>query len=252
VSTQLNLKNHGEGNQTMREMGPDEEKEFVVKNLRRWISAELEGLPRDSTILDVGCGDASVSRFLTGFSPDVTALHSSASQATQNAKLYPQISFVQHDMSDPIPFVDGSFNVIWCSGILENVPNPGFALREMYRILAPGGRLLVTVPYNSRIRDVFTPLLSWNQGSCAADAQLHFFTKHSLEKIASSAGFISLHLKTCSMYNRLHDLLIPTNILLTGEKSQFAPFTVTFDQSRRDQYHDRILRAVPSPAIAHA
>jgi SAM-dependent methyltransferase len=250
VNTKQKLENYCESYQARREADVDEEEVHVVKNFRRWIYAELKDLSRGSSILDVACGDASFTRLLSRFSADVTALHSSAGLMAQHARAHPEITFLQHDLCDPIPFLDGSFNVIWCSGILEHVPNPGFVLREMYRGLAPGGRLLVTVPSNSRLRDILITLFKLTPHFIPADSCLHFFTKNSLEKIASNAGFTSLRLKTCSMYNPLYDLFIPTSILLKAEKSPFAPHTVTFSRYRPEQPQARMPQPMPAEATA--
>jgi len=251
VNNEQKLENYYESYQAKRALEAYEQEEHVVKNFRRWIYAELKDLPRGSSILDVACGDASFTRLLSKFSADVTALHSCASLTAQHVRSYPEITFLQHDPCDPIPFLDGSFNVIWCSGVLEHVPNPGFVLREMFRGLAPGGRLLVTVPYNSRLRDLLTTMFRWNQQFIPAESCLHFFTKKTLEKTARNAGFTSLRLKTCSLYNPLHDLFIPTSILLKAEKSPLAPPTVTFSRYRPEKPQARMPRPVAAEATVH-
>jgi SAM-dependent methyltransferase len=249
VNNEQELENHCDGHWAKREVPPGENENYV-KNFHRWVYAELKGLRRDSSILDVACGDASFTRLLTRFSADVTALHGSASQVAQYSRFYPDIVFVQHDLCDPLPFLDGSFNVIWCSGILEHVPNPGFVLREMYRALAPGGQLLITVPYNSRLRDVLAVMFKWNQKFIPAESHLHCFTKNSVRKIARNAGFTSMRLKTCSTYSPLHDLFIPTSILLKAEKSPLAPPTVTFSRYRPEQPQAIMLQPMPAEATA--
>jgi SAM-dependent methyltransferase len=40
-----------------------------------------------------------------------------------------------------------SFDAIICTQVLEHVPNPFDAIDELYRILRPGGNLLITVPF---------------------------------------------------------------------------------------------------------
>ncbi len=50
-----------------------------------------------------------------------------------------------------IPVGDGSFDAILCTEVLEHVPYPIEALKEMGRILSPGGRLLLSVPLGSGI-----------------------------------------------------------------------------------------------------
>ena len=52
------------------------------------------------------------------------------------------IEFVEAD-AEQLPFADNSFNCITIAFGLRNVTNQGRALESMYRVLKPGGRLLV-------------------------------------------------------------------------------------------------------------
>jgi SAM-dependent methyltransferase len=52
---------------------------------------------------------------------------------------------VKADITD-LPFPDDSFDVILCSHVLEHVVEDGKAMRELYRVLRPGGWALVLVP----------------------------------------------------------------------------------------------------------
>lgn len=49
------------------------------------------------------------------------------------------------DVTD-IPCPDGSFDVVICSHVLEHVMDDRTAMRELYRVLKPGGRAIVNVP----------------------------------------------------------------------------------------------------------
>lgn len=55
------------------------------------------------------------------------------------------------DIEDMHAFADKSFDYIICSHVLEHVNNPDIALREMLRVLKPGGRAIIMAPINPNI-----------------------------------------------------------------------------------------------------
>lgn len=52
-----------------------------------------------------------------------------------------------HDLSQPLPFADASFDTIVLSDVLEHVPKPDLLWREMTRVLAPRGKVIMNVPF---------------------------------------------------------------------------------------------------------
>jgi len=68
----------------------------------------------------------------------------------------PQIRYVTADKFDPevdlvrdltdLGLPDGSFDRVICSHVLEHVPDDRTAMRELHRVLRPGGRALIMVP----------------------------------------------------------------------------------------------------------
>jgi len=194
-----------------------------AENFRRWIHAELATLPKDSPILEVGCGDGSFTKVLGEHSSAVTAIDISADQIELNARAYPQINFLQHDVAEEFPFEEGTFDVIWCSEVLEHLFDPGFALREMYRVMAPNGRLLVTVPYHGRFKNVLIALFRWDEHFVPSNPHIRFFTRNSLAQIVSHASFQQIQTRTCGMNRPLRDLFVATNILLKARKPTTRP-----------------------------
>jgi SAM-dependent methyltransferase len=194
------------------------ENQGYAVNFRNWMHTELQALPAGSRILEVGCGDASFTRHLAEYSANVTALDISESQVRRNAAAYPAITFLQHDVSDPLPFENGEFDVIWCSEVLEHLFDPAFALREMHRVMARGGRLLVTVPYHGLFKNVLIALFKWDRHFTPSNPHLRFFTRNTLERIAREAGFAGVRTETCGMGRPLRDKFIATNILLSASR----------------------------------
>jgi SAM-dependent methyltransferase len=189
-----------------------------ASNFRNWMHRELHDLVRDATILEVGCGDGAFTKSLAEYSSQVTAIDLSSHQVAQNARAYPEIQFLQHDVAQPLPFEDGSYDVIWCSEVLEHLFDPGFALREMHRVLVPGGRLLVTVPYHGVLKNVLIALFRWEEHYAPDHPHIRFFSRRTLGSLAASSGFREIETRTCGMNELLRDVVVPTNILLKARK----------------------------------
>lgn len=54
-----------------------------------------------------------------------------------------------------IAFPDNSFDTIFCSHVLEHVPDDAAALCELYRVLKPGGWALLNIPYSDKLATTF-------------------------------------------------------------------------------------------------
>ncbi|MEW6739063.1 MAG: class I SAM-dependent methyltransferase [Nitrospirota bacterium] len=58
----------------------------------------------------------------------------------------PKVHFIQHDVINPLPFPDEYFaNVFSIEGV-EHFENPFIFIKELCRVLKPGGRLILTTP----------------------------------------------------------------------------------------------------------
>jgi SAM-dependent methyltransferase len=56
--------------------------------------------------------------------------------------------------SHRLPFRDSSFDFVLCTEVLEHVPDPGEAWREIGRVLRPGGVTIVTTPFIYRFHEM--------------------------------------------------------------------------------------------------
>jgi SAM-dependent methyltransferase len=98
-------------------------------------------------ILDAGCGNGRYSKFLlrqadndavlTTFDLSLRML-----QRAQARLRSPRISYVTADLTR-LPYADAVFDAIVCGWVLEHLPDPRPGLRELARVLAPSGRLLL-------------------------------------------------------------------------------------------------------------
>lgn len=123
-------------------------------------------LPTGKWILDLGCGEGTECAILTE-KTDALVIGIDYS-ARINRQLVERCPFVYGDAT-ALPFKDGAFDGIYSYHVLEHIPDPGKALRELHRILKPEGYLFIGTPNKSRIIAYLdargTPLhkrLRWN------------------------------------------------------------------------------------------
>jgi SAM-dependent methyltransferase len=101
------------------------------------------GLPADARILDAGCGSGRNMVELAAFG-SVTGVE--LSPVSVEAARERAIGDVVMGSVGELPFADDSFDFAVCLDVIEHLPDDRGALRELRRVIAPGGALLVTVP----------------------------------------------------------------------------------------------------------
>ncbi len=96
-------------------------------------------------LLDVGCGEGYLSYFIEKENTEFHGVEISPNRVKKCAGL----GYQMHDVdisTSPLPFEDGFFDVVVGSHVLEHLPDPGFSIREMFRVVRKDGILIVAVP----------------------------------------------------------------------------------------------------------
>lgn len=105
--------------------------------------------------LDAGCGKGRFTYFAAPLVDSVVALDGSAavSAAAENLESFDNCVVVKADITQ-MPLAQGSFDVIWCLGVLHHLVDPQRGFNELVRRLAPQGLLLIYVYSRSSGRGV--------------------------------------------------------------------------------------------------
>jgi 2-polyprenyl-3-methyl-5-hydroxy-6-metoxy-1,4-benzoquinol methylase len=136
-------------------------------------------------VLDLGCG---AGRFLAalreaGAEPVGVEIAEAALERARTNVPDADVRLLEPDGT--IPAAHGEFDLVWCSEVLEHIPDVGAALFEVRRALKPGGRLLATVPHVRRAR----ALLRFEQEFDPLGQHVRFFTRRSLARTLVATGF---------------------------------------------------------------
>jgi malonyl-CoA O-methyltransferase len=90
-------------------------------------------------VLELGCGTGLNTEWLAASADEVLALDFSDGMLAQARRRAPRVSFVRHDISQPLPAADGSFDVVVETLVLEHLQRLEDLFAEVRRVLRPGG-----------------------------------------------------------------------------------------------------------------
>jgi SAM-dependent methyltransferase len=106
------------------------------------------------SVLDVGSGVGHWGRLVarlvsptatvTGIDPEARWVQ----EATRRAEPYGARFHYQQGVAEALPFDDGTFDLVTCQTVLIHTVDPRAAIREMLRVVRPGGQLVVAEPNN--------------------------------------------------------------------------------------------------------
>jgi len=103
--------------------------------LSAWLEQEAARAASDLgryRVLDVGCGIRPYYPYFEPFASEYVGVDVENPAADLEGSV------------EALPVEDTSFDVVLCTQVLEHVEHPGQAVRELYRVTAPGGRVLAS------------------------------------------------------------------------------------------------------------
>lgn len=162
-----------------------EEENISTKNeIRRLHEAIITAVPKEAKlILDVGCGNAWVANYFLKKNRQVISMDISSVNPVRALRENPDknhaalVADVFH-----LPLKNNSIDCIVASEIMEHVYEPGLFIDKLVEKLKPGGKLIITTPYNEKIE--YYLCVHCNLPT-PKNAHLHSFNKQNIRKILS-------------------------------------------------------------------
>jgi len=120
--------------------------------------------------------------------------------------------------ADPLPFPDAHFDGVVHLAVLEHLFDPFAVIREIHRVLRPGGELVIAVPnvasLTNRLRILFGRIPVTSSDAGWDGGHLHYFSKHALDRFLVNEGFEVVERRTTGGRAALREWWIS---LLAGE-----------------------------------
>jgi 2-polyprenyl-3-methyl-5-hydroxy-6-metoxy-1,4-benzoquinol methylase len=164
---------------------PPEWNEENLERILKFCSDKIQG-----RVLDVGCGDGFfTAQILQRFNlKNVYGLDIS-SKAVDLARLkHPEIKFQQGAL-DHIPEETNSIDSVTMIEVIEHLVDIEGTLKELFRVMKPGGILLITTTDFNLLKQVIIAIFFFEKYFYPTNPHIRFFKKSTLADILSKNGF---------------------------------------------------------------
>jgi len=140
-------------------------------------------------LLDAGAGKLSYRHILKPFCTEYRSI--------DFRPTHPELDYVGDIQAIPLP--DNSFDTVFSAEVLEHVPDPEKALREIYRVLKPQGKLVMSIPHLMYLHN--------------EPHDYYRYTKYGLRVLLERAGFSIITLRPSGSIWSFFQGLIATTLV---------------------------------------
>jgi SAM-dependent methyltransferase len=173
---------HGDGFRANPD--PSDSKSYYVVRLNVPFYVEYISRYSSGRLLDCGCGAVP---YYEVYRDRVNEIICTDWQGSRHGNLFIDEA---SDLNEKLNFSDSAFDTVILTDVLEHIYNPRLLLNEIYRVLKPGGKVIIAVPFLYRIHE--------------EPHDYHRFTEYALRKMCEETGFSIVKMEP---YGRYLDVL---------------------------------------------
>ena len=211
------------------------------------IKSLMQNVPENGFVLDAGCGNFHYTNRIKKASRQVICLDI----------VCPEKDLIQDNMFflgsiDKLPYKDNTFDFIYCFSVIQFIDDDRAVIEEFYRVLKPGGKLLLTIPTRNSpfriIRDleIYFGVYKYPQFNASHH---HYYSIEGMEKLT----FDTFQLENITGYHynfipRLFRLLLAVSKQKKGYSKMYKYLSVKkntdSDENYSSQSRDRSIRTL--------
>ena len=165
----------------------------------------LSAISPGDRALDLGCGAGDFTAVIAQAGARSLGVDVAEAALVRARSRHPGLEFRLVPIGGPLPFEDGSFDLLWSSEVIEHIADTAGWLSEVRRVMAPGGRLLLTTPSHGRLRVALGGVERFSE---PLGDHLHLYTRASLGSVLQEFGFDEVLVRTAAGLPGLRRLLL--------------------------------------------
>ena len=154
----------------------------------------LQEIGPGDRVLDLGCGAGRFVAAAREAGGDVVGVDIAEAALERARQVAPGADLRLLGADGSVPLGHGEVDLVWCSEVLEHVPDTVGLLTEIRRVLRSGGRLLLTVPDHGRLRRTLIALARYESHYDPLGQHLRFYSRRSLTVALDATGFTDVRL----------------------------------------------------------
>ena len=184
---------------------PEDPKPWAWERRRALLLAEAA---KGERVLDLGCGAGRFVAALRDAGTDAVGVELAEAALERARRNVPGAELHALGPAGAIPLEDASVDLVWCSEVLEHVPDTAGLLSEARRVLRTGGRLLVTTPSHDLPRRALLALARFDQHFDPLGQHVRFYSRRSLARVLDSFAFEEVHVSSIGGPPGLRETLV--------------------------------------------
>ncbi len=160
----------------------------------RLVTQEAQERHICGSVLDFGAGTGNLARLLCE-NPAISQVTATDIMDYGGRFQHPKLAWVFHDLNYDIRLEQNSAEAVFAVEVIEHLENPRHLARQWFRVLKPGGVLLVTTPNNENWRSVLSLLFKSHFHAftgASYPAHITALLRRDMERIFQEAGFTQI------------------------------------------------------------
>ena len=156
----------------------------------RMVERVIDERDLSGRILDYGSGVGELTRRLLAMDRFESVTAADIMKAPEDLAL--AVGWIKQDLNSMIQGFTEAFDVIVSAEVIEHLENPRFTMRDIFRMLRPGGTVIITTPNNESIRSLIAFLVRGHFaafGTASYPAHITALLRKDMTRIFLETGF---------------------------------------------------------------